>query len=285
MTPKRRALYIDGHSATRVLRDGPALRIRMPQRADFLIPLRRVCRVVVMGVVPWSSQALCGCIDALIPVSFLTRDGRWQGSLLAPDAVTRTHGIVSALDTYCSAFGWAADDHRSWVAEMVDYAQWRYVRGSCRPVYGVKGAFSMSITDHEGKHYARSRHLRQFDRRLLGFLKAHLLYLFRREASPLPWLPILQTLGLNLVNDYASILFWTLQRSKRRFLKRAYVRARRHGCAKADIPVKAASEFYESQSVSVEIRFRRLLRHHHAQLREALGCHADDEKTPIFDML
>ncbi len=285
MIPERKALYIDGHGATRVLRDGPALRLRVAQHADLLVPLRRVCRVVVMGSVTWSSQALRGCLDASIPVSFLDQDGRLRGNLVSPASTTSASGIVRILDTYCTAFRAAVADHRLWVETFCYDTRLRYARELGRSVYVANAALLTYLTDHVGKHYARSSHLKQFDQRLLGLLKAHLLYLFSREASPLPWLPSLQRLKIDLVKDYASILLWTLQLSKRRFLKRAYMRARRHGHTKAEIALDAAPAFYESQSSMVEARFRRLLRQHHVYLWEALGCRAYYEKTPIPDLL
>ncbi|MYJ23119.1 MAG: hypothetical protein F4101_07050 [Nitrospira sp. SB0673_bin_12] len=275
MTSERKAFYIDGHRAARVMRDGPALRVRMLQRADLLIPFHRLCRVVVMGPVVWSSQALRGCIDASIPVSFLSRNGRLQETLLSPMTATCVFGIASALETCCETFDSAADGHRLWIDLVGRQAQLRYAYESGLTFYSASVALLTAITDYRDRHYARVPHLKQFDQRILGLLKAHLLYLFHRDAFPLPWLPVLEKLRIDLVNDYASVLFWSLQQPKQRFLKRAYRRARRRGCVKAEIPLKAAPDFYESQSALNERHFVKLLRQHYSQLREALGCRVD----------
>lgn len=67
-------LYVDG-TGTRVERDGPALRIARPGRAERWFPLRVLSQVVSAERVEWATDALLACAGQGITVSFLDEDG------------------------------------------------------------------------------------------------------------------------------------------------------------------------------------------------------------------
>jgi hypothetical protein len=95
-------LYVQG-TGTRVERDGPALKVACPERAERWFPLRRISQVVSSAQVAWSTPALLACAEEGITVSFLAEDGaivarvvgrpgerdelrqRWGDFLLRPD--------------------------------------------------------------------------------------------------------------------------------------------------------------------------------------------------------
>lgn len=74
-------LYVAG-AETRVERDGPALRIARPGRAERWFPLRTVSQVVSATQVEWETAALLGCAEHGISVSFLDEQGTVQARLL-----------------------------------------------------------------------------------------------------------------------------------------------------------------------------------------------------------
>jgi len=69
-----RPLYLRGADA-RVELDGPALKVRHPERADVWFPLQRVSRVVSDSRVGWAMPALMACAGGGITVTFLADDG------------------------------------------------------------------------------------------------------------------------------------------------------------------------------------------------------------------
>ena len=72
-------LYLtDRQGPMQVVLDGPALRVRASAGdiADRRFPLSRVSRVVVVGRVSWSTDALLACADEGVVVCFQRKDGR-----------------------------------------------------------------------------------------------------------------------------------------------------------------------------------------------------------------
>jgi hypothetical protein len=72
---------VDG-ADTRVERDGPALRIARPGRAERWFPLRVLSQVVSAERVEWATDALLACAGQGITVSFLDEDGTVLARLL-----------------------------------------------------------------------------------------------------------------------------------------------------------------------------------------------------------
>ncbi|MDS4029354.1 MAG: CRISPR-associated endonuclease Cas1 [Candidatus Contendobacter sp.] len=82
----RKPLYLQGRNGLAVELDGPALRVRQPERAAVFYPLARLARVLSKGGVRWTCDALLACADAGIPVVFLDGDGGVRGYLFGPSA-------------------------------------------------------------------------------------------------------------------------------------------------------------------------------------------------------
>ncbi|HWP84882.1 MAG TPA: CRISPR-associated endonuclease Cas1 [Terriglobia bacterium] len=72
-----KTLYLDGCAELEVRLDGPALRVRRPQHADGQYPLPRISRVVSIGRVHWTLQALEACLREHKPVAVLDSRGRF----------------------------------------------------------------------------------------------------------------------------------------------------------------------------------------------------------------
>lgn len=76
-------LYLYGEELLSVALDGPALRVSTVGESDRRFPLGRVSRVIVSGIVSWSTEALLACADEGIAICFLKPNGspraRWIG--------------------------------------------------------------------------------------------------------------------------------------------------------------------------------------------------------------
>lgn len=97
-------LYVRG-ADTRVELDAPALKIRVPEKSDAWLPLRRISRVISATQVGWSTEALLACAGEGISVSFLADDGR---------VVARVTGQPSERD-----------ELRQRLTDLLDRADWR----------------------------------------------------------------------------------------------------------------------------------------------------------------
>lgn len=82
----RKPLYLQGQNGLTVELDGPALRIRQPDRAAMLYPLARLARVLSKGEVHWTCAALLACAEAGVPVAFLDGNGGVRGYLFGPSS-------------------------------------------------------------------------------------------------------------------------------------------------------------------------------------------------------
>lgn len=83
-TPEKKRgslVFLNGNRGLRVLRDGPALRIRAPQTADRLYPLTRIDTIWVTGPVEWQAAAWQACIRSAISVYFFDGRGHFIGEL------------------------------------------------------------------------------------------------------------------------------------------------------------------------------------------------------------
>ncbi len=80
--PQTEAAFLRGNADWRILRDGPALRVRRPGRSDQLLPLRRIHRIHSLGPIHWDTDALLACAEAGVPVYFCTREGDTPGRFL-----------------------------------------------------------------------------------------------------------------------------------------------------------------------------------------------------------
>lgn len=92
-------LYLDGaRSPLTVLPEGPALRIRQEGVADFILPLRRIARVLVRGTrVQWRTEALTNCLRAGVPVIFVGAGGAVLGGCYALSVPCQRQGLAGVL--------------------------------------------------------------------------------------------------------------------------------------------------------------------------------------------
>ncbi|MDQ5911218.1 MAG: hypothetical protein QG599_3315 [Pseudomonadota bacterium] len=206
----RKALHLKGKVGTRVELDGPALRVRQPERAVQLFPVARVARVVSSGAVVWDHQALLACAAAGAPVVFLNRDGSVRGYFFGSRRRSRDrHDLLyTRLRARLTRRGGKAR-----------YAAWREramqaALESMRPQ--LPKALQRAVTADlpEALALARQRYLGSaaaelLEERLQGLLCTLSAEVFgevgldARRWSNLEF-------GLDLVGDLAELLGWTL---------------------------------------------------------------------------
>jgi hypothetical protein len=93
----REIVYLAGNCDWRILRDGPALRLRRQQHTDQLLPLRRIAHINSLGPINWDSAALLGCASHGITVHFCSHKGERLGCF-NPARPARTSVIGEALE-------------------------------------------------------------------------------------------------------------------------------------------------------------------------------------------
>ncbi len=115
-------LYLKGQQATRVLREGPALRIQHRGQADRLIPYRRLLRVHSFGQVQWHIDALLGCADYSVPVMFCRHNGELRASFNALKAHPQWLDLAQSLN-HCLQTEEGAAIIKRWLKRQSQLAQ------------------------------------------------------------------------------------------------------------------------------------------------------------------
>jgi hypothetical protein len=206
----RKPLYLKGKAGTRVEADGPALRVRQPERAAQWFPLARVARVVSSGAVAWDHQALLACAFAGTPVVFLNRDGSVRGYFFGGDRRSRDrHDLLyTRLRARLTRRGGKAR-----------YAAWREAATrtaleSVRPQLPRALTRVVAADLPEALALARQRYLGKaaaglLEERLQGLLCALSAEVFGEVGLDGRRWSCLE-FGLDLVGDLAALLGWSL---------------------------------------------------------------------------
>ncbi len=269
--PAAKTLYLDGCQPLRVLRDGPALRVRAPASADRLFPLRRIRRIVVSGRVEWCADALLVCADANIPISFLANKGKLRARLVAPGPGSSIIALGEALEMMLDEPG-GRQRYLDWVSGCAHQARLQLVHSADRGVWPTQPAVMRRMLFERACHYVRAPDLRRFDQQLNALLNAHLCQLLG-SAGVACDSGVLALQDIDLVRDFGTILIWCIQNAKLRFLKRQYHRARRNGQAFPKLSLSSTASFYESRVSNIEEAFNRLLQRFHRHLIEVIDGH------------
>ncbi|RAU17619.1 hypothetical protein DN062_11460 [Nitrincola tibetensis] len=96
----KRCLMIESDKVVELERDGPALRIRATHRSRQWFPLRRISRIICIGLPSLGLKGLSQTAQEGIPVNFMTDGGELIAQLVHPGAlpIPFTHWI-EAIDT------------------------------------------------------------------------------------------------------------------------------------------------------------------------------------------
>lgn len=202
-----RPLYLQGRQGAHVRLDGPALDVRMPQRAPTLFPLLRVSRVVVSGPVQWSTEALLACAERGITVTFLDRNGGVRAYLFGESGTRESlfHRLCDLLDRA----DWA-ERYGDWKRGMASHAR----RALCRQLRLDSARLPperlLATLDELERAYAPAQLCHWLQRRLRGWLAglvAEVLAEAGLDAARQ------RTFGdrLHLTDDLVELLAWDLR--------------------------------------------------------------------------
>lgn len=79
------SLVIDTQQLEKLGIDGPALKVTMRGKSAILFPLRRLCRIHLLGTRVSGLDALMQCAEHNIPIAFFKRTGQLRCRLLPPN--------------------------------------------------------------------------------------------------------------------------------------------------------------------------------------------------------
>ncbi|MGH7067929.1 MAG: CRISPR-associated endonuclease Cas1 [Acetobacteraceae bacterium] len=268
-------LYVDS-AASGVRLEGPALAVTCPARADTRVPLRRLARVVVRGAVPFATDALLGCLDAGVPVTFVALDGRVVGYCIGRE--TRVQLIGPLLERLVNEPGWPEIVGR-WAQHIESLA----MRQTCHrlqvePGLDTRPATVWALLARQIPSAATPGAEASL-RRLDGLMRAHLVDLLQRAGIPSRFRGRSAS-ALDLRPYFANALGWHLWPVLARLLEyqggHPWISASRRwpDGRRADRDAHRRRRFvvaYEAAVPAMEAKFRRMLACLEGLLREHLG--------------
>lgn len=264
-------LYVDS-TAAGIRLEGPALVVTRLARADTRVPLRRLARVVVRGVVPFATAALLGCLGAGVPVTFLALDGQVLGYCIGREQ--RSWSTRQLLEQLLADPGWPELIGR-WARHSESEAMMRTCRRmriqpglDTRPAT-VRTLLAQSLPG--GPTPGASAVLRRLD----GLLRAHLAELLERADIP-PRYRGQEASPLDLRPCFTAPLGWHLWPTAARLLDQRHRRPAapvRHKGKTAQMPDERRRLVvaYEAAAPMIEAAFRRLLANLDILLHENLS--------------
>lgn len=262
-----KALYLDGRRETSVRLDGPALRVQTAGRADGRYPLGRISRIVTIGEVAWSPQALLACLHFGVPIAVLDARGRFVRLRFAlredANGLARHLGELIATGRYRWRFErwYRAAEQRARAPVLEEFGIREHTGSSESLWQAVMRAQARDIRGRPGRCHAL----------LGGLTMAHLVASFARlgcPADPLLW----ARSEYWLLHAFLAIERWYQVGMVRRAFERGNGPDRR-----------ALIEAFEQEAVAREERIRRwrqglLLALLGIDLREAVAAEVHDQE-------
>lgn len=207
-------LYLEGGGA-QVCLDGPALRVSRQETAERWFPLIRLERVVSARQVDWTLEALLACAEAGISVHFIGHDGTTIARCFGAGRA-ESEALAVLIDRLLEHPDWP-DRYNDWLRAMEQVAV-RSVLRRCGVV---------------GWPLSTGKELRQwfFETARGKGLEAGYQYFGAVTRSALSslvtqhWLDAgvdldgARALGLNLIEDYTTLLFWDFELIRFRWLE------------------------------------------------------------------
>jgi hypothetical protein len=268
-----RPLYVDSTAAA-IRLEGPALVVARAAQADTRVPLRLLSRVVVRGCVPFATDALLGCLDAAVPVTFVALDGRVIGHGIAGATRARSPvawSIASALARLVSEPTWP-DVMATWRRHAEQAAMLR----SCQRLrisltLDLRPA-TVRVLLAQAMPGGATPGMESVLRRLEGLLAAHLAELFSKAEIPAEFRGH-DGSPLDLRAYFAAVLRWHLWPTAATLLAHQQQHPRPAGrrATPSDARRRRLVVAYEAAVPLIEAAFRRLLTSLELRLRDALS--------------
>lgn len=124
---QRLPLYLYGQSPTQVSANGPALLVRITQKAPLRYPFARIARVIAGPRVEWQASALAACQREGLPIVFLDAAGEPTGYL--QPAQGKPSRLDSDIEEMLDRADWHIHYHHWQRAERMELLQgWRQAR-------------------------------------------------------------------------------------------------------------------------------------------------------------
>jgi hypothetical protein len=265
------ALYLDAATVVRVMRDGPALRVRVRDRADRLFPLRRIERIVNLGTVPWDTDALLAAADAGISVSFVGRDGALRATLNG-DVRDCLIDLTLLFDFLLDRIDGAERYHR-WVAAQAQLARLETVHAPGRGAATANPKNLDRIIAGRVRPHVVMKTWRRFTRQVHGIVRTACNSLLREHGLDTQH-AVLRAARIDVANDLTAVLLWGLRNAMVSYARHCATRSRRHGDPRARLELRDAVHFVETHRDDIERRTHGLLRGLHEFLLDRGDSHA-----------
>lgn len=199
--------YLNGKAGLAVTLDGPALRVRMPERSATLYPLARISRVIATPPVDWSTEALLACAERGITVTFLNRQGDPLAYVFGE--TSRRSDLYHRLRDLLDRPDWR-DRYGDWYRAMESRARRALAVRLNLPVDPLPAAAQLTTTLNAFKQrYASPGVYRFIERRCQGFLAALAAELLAESGLSAERMRGLAD-RLHLTEDLARLLAWDL---------------------------------------------------------------------------
>jgi len=218
-----RPLYIASGADTRIVLDGPALRVQREARAEQLFPLQRVSRIHSCDAAQWSSEALLACAVRGIGVLFVDERGEIVARLLGrPGLYDSLYRRLEEFMLLPQAMGM----YRHWQRTFVQRAAWWTGVKLRVPETDREPALCRRAIDALAQGYVCRREeerTRQWLRTAaFGWMQSHLQDLGFGTGNELT-----QSGEPALARDLTEIYIWYLEPARLGWLQRRRMAARR----------------------------------------------------------
>lgn len=118
----RRVVHVRGDADTRLLRDGPALRLEQPGRSPVWMPLQRIALLVVQGEVSLAPEVISAVLAAGAGLRLLRKDGAVIADVVPP--AHEEPGTAAQLDEVLQQVDW----RRAYTAWRMRQSLWDAAR-------------------------------------------------------------------------------------------------------------------------------------------------------------
>lgn len=243
MNETKKPLYLSPASTTRVLLDGPALRIRQANRADQLCPINQISRIIVSGTIHWDTEALLKCAEQNIPIHFMKKKGQARAHLVPaldkPD-IPDINDVVKQylhMPNYHQRF-------RSWSTVQRFFA--------CRKLANALHVNYHKLYDkgientlvYKLRHEIRPRQCRIFERHCREYLLLEIADALRDRGID-PQNQVMELAHIHLSQELTYLCHAHHIAPMARYLRRQYHLARKKGLYKPDITALDAINCFE----------------------------------------
>lgn len=262
MDESRQQAIIMGQGDTHVVLDGPALRIKKPQLADQVIPLRRINRVSSFGACKWETSALLACSDNHIPVHFCRQDGTIRAQLLPPIRTCHYIPVQKLLEQHIKSYQAGQEFNQCLKNQRqlaINQAQHHLAKQ-----YGIsQPAPEQNLLDRIATEKINSPGWKKLKHILLALIKSDVSGMLWRDNIQ-PGQPIFELHQIDLVGHLTTIIYWDIMP---RLLNR--LKGNKQTGQKIKIGAATVADLHHQQQDKIQHAYNRALLQVHRTLLES----------------